>query len=108
MDESHVILAPNVDNVYKLPYLYYKQNFHQLVFRKLGIKKSLQKTKWASFANMLNKIKKTVVVNLVVKYGYGDAYISLVEALKHSAYKLGRNVEFNWIDVRNISEKELL
>ena len=57
---------------------------------------------------MLNKIKKTVVVNLVVKYGYGDAYISLVEALKHSAYKLGRNVEFNWIDVRNISEKELL
>jgi len=57
---------------------------------------------------MLNKLKDVIVVNLVVKYGYGDAYISLVESLKHSAYKLGRNVEFNWIDVRNISDKELL
>jgi len=78
------------------------------VFEKLAIKKSLPKTKWSGFMNMLNKIKKTVVVNLVVKYGYGDAYISLVESLKHSAYKLGRNVEFNWIDVRNINEKDLL
>ncbi len=78
------------------------------MFEKLGIKKSLSKTKWAVFTNMLNKIKKTVVVNLVVKYGYGDAYISLVEALKHSAYQLGRTVEFNWIDVRKISDKDLL
>ncbi len=47
-------------------------------------------------------------MNLIVKYGYEDAYISLVESLKHSAYKLGRDVEFNWIDVRSISEKDLL
>lgn len=47
-------------------------------------------------------------ITLIVKYGYGDAYISLIESLKHSCYKLGKNVQFNWIDVRNMSEKDLI
>jgi len=108
VNEKNIIMAPNIDNIYKLPYLYYKQGFHKGVLKLLNIKKDLPKTKWKDIYNKLSNLKSKVTVNLVIKYGYGDAYISLVEALKHAAYSIDKDIELIWIDARHITEKELL
>jgi CTP synthase len=108
VNEKNIIMAPNIDNIYKLPYIYFKQGFHKRVLKCLNIKKDLIKTKWKDIFNKLNNLKSSLTINLVIKYGYGDAYISLVEALKHAAYSINKNIKFNWIDARHINEKDLL
>jgi len=56
----------------------------------------------------LKSLDETIVINMVIKYGYADAYISLAESLKHAAYSLGKNIKFNWIDVRNMNKDEVI
>jgi CTP synthase len=107
VDEQNIIMAPNIDNIYKLPYLYYKQGFHKRVLELMHMKRDLPRTRWNDIYNKLSNLKSKLTVNLVIKYGYGDAYISLVEALKHAAYSIDKDVELNWIDARHITQKEL-
>lgn len=102
-------LAPNVDNIYKLPYLYSNQNIHKEILKILKLKKGKE-----NFSNInkiyktLNNLKDNITINLIIKYGYADAYISLTESLKHAAYYLGKNIIFNWIDVRDMSKSTLI
>jgi CTP synthase len=102
-------MAPNIDNIYKLPYIYSKQGFHKKVATLLKLKiKEVAKTKWKGMFNTISNLKEKVTVNLVIKYGYKDAYISLVEALKHAAYAINKDVELNFIDARNLTDKDVI
>jgi CTP synthase len=102
-------LAPNIDNIYKIPYLYTEQNIHQEILKTFKITKFNDKfTDLKKIYTTLSHLKKPIVINLIVKYGYADAYISLIEALKHAAYYLGHNIKFNWIDVRDMNKNTLI
>ena len=74
-------LAPNIDNIYKIPYLYTVQNIHQEVLKTFKITKFNEKfTDLKKIYTTLSHLKKPIVINLIVKYGYADAYISLIES----------------------------
>lgn len=45
---------------------------------------------------------------MIVKYAYKDAYLSLIEALKHSCYRVGRELKLHWVDARRLGESELI
>jgi len=106
---ERIFLAPNVDNIYKLPYYYFKQNIHKEILKIFKIKKGKENfTNIINLYKKLNNLKETITINLIVKYGYADAYISLIESLKHAAYYINKNIKFNWIDVRNMSKSELI
>lgn len=109
LKEKYVILAPNVDNIYKIPYIYAEQGLQKKVLKLLRIKdKELNIKRWQKIKETLDNLSGSIVVNIIVKYVYKDAYISLIEALKHAAYNLNKNLSLNWIDARNSTEKELL
>lgn len=100
---SNIFVAPNVDNIYKLPYMYSQQNMHGKILDSLDISGYCRELCGVNkIYHMLENINGTVGIHLVVKYGYTDAYLSLCEALKHAAYSIGKNVKINWIDVRNM------
>ena len=106
--ENRVFLAPNVDNIYKIPYLYAKQNMHKEILTHLGIQKVNEKLdNITKIYNTLENLDDTININIVIKYGYADAYISLAESLKHAAYYLGKNIKFNWIDVRKMDKDDV-
>lgn len=106
---ERIFLAPNVDNIYKLPYIYAEQNIHKEILQILKITKGkAQLSTITKLYKTLNNLKETITINMIVKYGYADAYISLVEALKHAAYFLGKDIHFNWIDVRDMSKTTLI
>jgi len=105
---NKIFLAPNVDNIYKLPYLYAQQGLHHELLSALnifGYKQSLQNSN--HIYRILSCLDETITINVVVKYGYIDAYVSLAEALKHAAYHISKNININWIDVRNMCCDEL-
>lgn len=106
---NRIFLAPNVDNIYKLPYLYSQQGLHHELLSALnifGYKHMLQNT--GNIYRTLLCLDETITINAVIKYGYSDAYVSLTEALKHAAYHIGKNIKINWIDVRNMTPENVV
>lgn len=107
---SHIFLAPNVDNIYKLPFIYSQQGIHTCLLQLLDV--SVDGVSFlpnvSNIYRILGRLEETIHINAVVKYGYADAYISLGESLKHAAYSLGKNVKVNWIDVRSITVSQTI
>lgn len=106
---NRIFLAPNVDNIYKIPYIYANQHMHTEVLKLLNINDYTENLNHIEkIYKILNNLDDTITINMIIKYGYSDAYISLAEALKHAAYNLRKNIKFNWIDVRSMTKHELL
>jgi CTP synthase len=108
-----VVSAHDVDNIYKVP----------LVFRDQGVDAQIaEHFRWDEGAPDLDDWERmteraaaaghTVRIALVGKYvGLEDAYLSVVEALRHSGFLHGCRVEVVWVDSENLdreaAEREL-
>jgi len=112
VSEDCVISAPDVDTVYEVPLNYEKDNLSKIILKKLKLK--LKKSNLSEWNNLLENIRSArgkIKIGIVGKYfGTGDfilsdAYISVIEAIKHASYKAGVKAELDWIN-SEIFEKE--
>ena len=105
-----IFMAPNVGNIYELPFDYAEKGLCQelLSLLRLDGQYSLQAQPLLSLHRLFRDIQGELHVNIVVKYGYKDAFLSLTEALKHAAYHLRRRLCCHWIDVRSTTVEEML
>ena len=63
---------------------------------------------WEEMVESLRNPNKTVKIAIVGKYTQlHDAYLSVVEALKHGGISCRAKVELNWIDSEELTEKNL-
>ena len=108
LKKKNIILAPNINNIYKIPYLYFKEKINNRVLKLLKIKKTLDNTKWEKIYNTISNLDGKININIVVKYAYADAYISLIEALKHASYIFNKDIKLNWIDARSLTKDEII
>lgn len=103
--KEHVISAPDVDSIYKIPQVLEKQNFAEMLMSKLKIKnkKSIDNG-WDNFVKKMEKADKTVKIAVVGKYfstgnyTLSDSYISVIEAVKHASFLNGAKPEMDWLD----------
>lgn len=104
-----IFLAPNVENIYELPFFYAEQGLCKELLSCLQLheKCSLDAKPIMYLHNVFQNLHDDVHINIVMKYGYKDAFISLAEALKHAAFYYRRKLVCHWIDVRTMSTKEL-
>lgn len=114
LPEDHVFSCPNVNSIYKLPKLLKDQNILHPIFEKLQIKNEnpCKITKWENLYEIIDKKNPKVKIGIVGKYytsgtsSLQDSYISVIEAIKHAAWKLDINPEIVWFDSEKI-EKNL-
>lgn len=102
--ERDVISAPDIDSIYEVPINFERDDFSRLVLKKLGLK--YNKTDLRKWYDLVEKIKnptRTVKIGIVGKYFdtgdfvLSDAYISVIEAVKHAAYFHQVKPEIDWI-----------
>lgn len=112
IEEESVIAAPNVKSVYEIPQLYKAQKLDTMLLTKMGFdKKTSNITAWEDMVKNIDKAKKQVKIAIVGKYfNFGesvleDAYICVLEAIKHASWKLGAEPTIQWFDVERF-EKE--
>ncbi len=100
-----VIENNTLDNLYEVPLMLEKSNFSDIVCRELNIKASKPDLKeWEELVYRIKHTKKEVNISLVGKYvELHDAYLSVVEALRHAGYLYSSKVNINWIDSENIN-----
>ncbi len=103
--EEDVISAPDVESVYEVPVNFENDDLSQTILRKLGLRpKKKDLVKWRAMVRNIKKSKKTIRLGIVGKYfGTGDfvlsdAYISVIEALKHACYFHKRKPMIDWLN----------
>jgi CTP synthase len=109
--KDHVISAPDVDNIYRIPLNFEDQNLGNMLLDTLDIKgRNTEFSQWEDFVEKSETTQKEVDIAVVGKYfetgefTLSDSYISVIEAIKHAgAYK---NVDPNldWIDAEKYTQ----
>ena len=114
---EHVISAPDVKSVYDVPLNFEKDDLSARLCDLLGLpKKKSDLSDWKKFVAKSKNGKSNVKIAVVGKYFnsgdfiLSDVYISVLEAIKYSAYKLGLHPEISYLssqkftDVKNLRE----
>lgn len=105
IESEAVISAPDSDSIYEVPLNFEKDHLSELILKKLNLKpRKKNLIKWEEFVNKVKTATKEVKIGIVGKYfGTGDcvlsdAYISVIEAIKHAAYSNGVRPVIDWVD----------
>lgn len=110
--EECVISAPDCDTVYEVPLNFERDNLSTIILKKLGLKtQKSDLSAWRELVDNIKTAKTRVKIGIVGKYfGTGDfvlsdAYISVIEAVKHACYKNHVKADIDWINSESF-EKE--
>lgn len=105
MQERDVISAPDIESIYEVPINFEKDKLSDLILEKLEIKaKKSDLKEWNSLVKTIRAKKSNVKIGIVGKYfGTGDfiladAYISVIEAIKHAAFFHKKEPLIDWIN----------
>ncbi len=107
--EENVIDAVDVTNIYQIPINFYEQKIDEIILRQFGMKAHKADLKyWQDLINTVNNLTDEIEIALVGKYvELHDAYISVVESLKHAGYKYNKKVNINWIDSESLEKEKV-
>ena len=103
--QDDVISAPDVESIYEVPLNFEKDRLSHSLLKKLGLKnRGTGLGEWEKRVHKIRATKEEVSIGVVGKYFktgdfvLSDAYISVIEALKHAACEVGRKAVLTWID----------
>lgn len=113
---DNVISAPDVNSIYDIPLHYEADGLSGKLCTLLGIKskKATDLSAWKKFVTSSTKGTDVVKIAVVGKYFnsgdfvLSDVYISILEAIKFSAYKLGLKPEISYLSAQNFADKKQL
>lgn len=109
---KHVISAPDVKSVYDVPLNFERDKLSDIIISSLKLRKKQGEglNPWRAFAKKAHNGKQVVKIGVVGKYfGSGDfvlsdAYISVIEAIKYSAYALNVQPELHWLNASDYED----
>lgn len=101
-----VIEMRDVDTLYQVPLSLQEQHFDDLVCEHLGLpQREADMNDWEKLVQQVRNLSKTVKIGLVGKYvELPDAYLSLVEALKHAGITYDTDIDIHWVDAELLTE----
>ncbi|GAB2026364.1 CTP synthase [Lactovum odontotermitis] len=104
-----VIESLDVDHLYQIPLNLQAQKMDQIVCDHLKLDvPPADMTKWSAMVDHVMHLKKTVKIALVGKYvELPDAYISVVEALKHAGYVADAELDLRWINSNDVTDENI-
>ncbi len=106
-----VISARDVDLIYKVPLYFQSEGVDDFVLDHFGMEApAAELSGWQGFIAKADEAQRRTPVRiaLVGKYvALEDAYLSVVEALRHSGYHHGCGVEIEWVDSETMGDAEV-
>lgn len=101
-----VIEMLDADTLYQIPIALQEQHFDDLVCEHLNLPQNeADMTRWKQLVEKVRNLSKTIDIAVVGKYvELPDAYLSLVEALKHAGFTFDTDIVFHWINSETLDE----
>jgi CTP synthase len=100
-----VIAAPDAKDIYEVPLILRQGGLDTVVCDRLGIATGpSDMTRWKEMVERAAAATKPVTIGIVGKYvDLPDAYLSVVESLRHGASHHGRRLDLRWIPSEELS-----
>ncbi|MFM8304747.1 MAG: CTP synthase [Actinomycetota bacterium] len=97
--EEGIVSAVDADNLYMIPFVMHDEGLDDYVCRVLELAdREPDLSGWKALVDRIASCDQTVRIGLVGKYvNLPDAYLSVVEALRHGGFDCRTKVEIDWI-----------
>jgi CTP synthase len=106
VEESAIISAVDVDNIYKIPRLFHDQKLDEIVVGRLGLNvPPADLSEWDAVVEATQRPRAEVSIAMVGKYmDLADSYKSLSEALAHAGIHNRTRVNIVYVDSERIEK----
>jgi CTP synthase len=95
---SGVVSAPDTDSIYRVPLVLHREGLDRELALHLRIEAEPDLGEWRSLVERIDAATDPVRIAVVGKYvNLRDAYLSVIEALKHGGFHHGADVEIVWV-----------
>ena len=111
---EQIISAPDIESVFDVPINFEKSNMSHILMKILHLRKKKNEAgikEWIDFANKVKNTKDTIDIAIVGKYFntgnfvLTDAYVSVLEAIKYSSYKLNKKAIIHTVNSRDYEDE---
>lgn len=100
-----VISAPDVESIYDVPINFEKDHLSDRIVERLNLRSRKRDLgPWKQKVSAMKRLRSKVKIGVVGKYFktgdyvLSDAYISVIESIKHAAYATHQKPELTWLD----------
>jgi CTP synthase len=102
--EEAVVSAVDARNLYEIPLVLHEEGLDDYVCRILHLDGAgPDLAAWEALVRRIENADRTVRIGLIGKYvNLPDAYLSVVESLRHAGYHHGARVELDWISAEEV------
>src|SRR5207247_3451665 len=104
---SGVISAPDADSIYRVPPLLRKEGLDRELANHLRIDAEPDFSEWNALVERIDAATDPVSIALVGKYvNLRDAYLSVIEALRHGGFHPGAQVDITWVSPDELDQAD--
>ncbi|HWP98387.1 MAG TPA: CTP synthase [Syntrophomonadaceae bacterium] len=113
VEREAVIQLKDADSIYEVPLMLARERLDQEVIKRLGLDcPEADLSEWEEMVRKVHSLDRQVTIGLVGKYvKLQDAYLSIVESLKHAGFQYNAEVKIKWVyaeQVEKLGPEELL
>jgi CTP synthase len=103
-----VVSAVDAPSIYELPIVLHEEGLDDVVCETLGIDKdfhAIDLSGWEELVGRVEAVEQSVRIGIIGKYvNLPDAYLSVVESLRHAGFHHGVDVVLDWIDAETVPD----
>src|SRR5699024_1667810 len=109
INEKAVIEMHDADTLYQVPLSLQKQKLDQLACDHFGIDcEPANMDEWKKLVDRVRGLSKAIDIGVVGKYvELPDAYLSVVESLKHAGYSYDADIRIHWINSEKLEAESI-
>jgi CTP synthase len=105
---SGVVSAVDVDSIYRVPLVLHREGLDRELANHLRIETEPDLSEWQDLVDRIDAASGTVNIAIVGKYvNLRDAYLSVIEALRHGGFHHGVKVELNWVSSDDLEDADV-
>jgi CTP synthase len=102
-----VVSATDMENIYEIPLALHEERLDDIVCRILRLDdpaRQIDLSSWEALVGRVRAASEVVRIGVIGKYvNLPDAYLSVVEALKHAGFHHGAKVEIDWVQAEEVT-----
>jgi CTP synthase len=109
IDPAAVIEARDAETLYEVPLMLQAEGLDEIVVKHLDLECGpADMTEWIALVNKVKNLKHTTRIAIVGKYvALPDAYMSVVEALRHAGFESDTEIDVKWVNSEEVTEKNV-
>jgi len=109
IDREAVIEARDAETLYELPLMFQEKGLDEIVVKRLGLDVGpADMTDWKQLVYKVKNLTHKTRIAIVGKYvALPDAYMSVVEALRHAGFESDTDIEVKWVNSEEVTEENV-